>query len=208
VEPLLKGVGFGLILSVAMGPVFLELIRLSLMLRYRRVIAFSLGIMLSDLALGLLFLSITGPWMKAMTSAWWLRLAGGGVFIALGLGKLWQHRKMPDPTIPLEQIAPSSSPWRLFIKGVSLNVFNPFVMAFWLATSSLARLQYGYDFSTGSIFIVSIVGTVFLTDNLKILGARRIRHLMKTHWLVWLSRITGLIFILAGIQILLAKSIE
>ncbi len=201
-SPILKGIGFGLILSVAMGPVFLELLRLSVLVRHRRAVAFALGIMISDLTLGLLSLYLTGSWVQQMSTAAWVRWTGGSLFIGLGLGKLWQHRKIPPATIEPQQLAPTSSGWQLFIKGVMLNVFNPFVLAFWFATSSLARLQYEYDFTTGSLFIFGIVGTVFATDNLKILAARKIRRFLKTHWLVWLSRLTGTVFIIAGFYIL------
>ncbi len=202
-DPIIKGMGFGLVLSVAMGPVFFELMRLSMLLPYRKAVFFALGIMMSDLALGLAMLLTLGSWHSSFEVSEWGRWLGGMLFIGLGAGKLWHHRHMPVSAYTNTSFSYAVDVWTLFLKGVSLNVFNPFVMAFWVAIASLARSQYSADVGKGIIFIVSIVMTVFGFDNVKMWVGGRLRGRMNMRWSVWISRITGLIFMAAGIRILL-----
>ncbi len=198
-DAILKGIGFGLVLSVAMGPVFFELVRLSMLLPYRKAVFFALGIVASDLALGL---AVLLP-LPGMTIPSWIRWVGGLFFIALGVAKLWQNRRMPAAP-ESAVVSPDVPAWKLFIKGVSLNAFNPFVLAFWVATSLLARLQYGDDTAKGVVFIASIALTIFAFDNLKMWLGGRFRGKLNLWWTVWISRITGVVFILAGLYILYA----
>ena len=198
-----NGIQLGLALSILTGPILFALIQAGVERGFRAGAALGAGIWVSDL----LFI-IAVFWSSAYLESFiangpmlrWLGIIGSIILVGIGIGTMLS--KPPDihyhPEIGLKR-----SPYHLlWLKGFAINTFNPFTFFFWISVMTGVVLAKQLNTSETTLFFSGILGTIILTDLLKVILAKRIRRLMKWQHLVWLRRIAGIALLVFGIILL------
>lgn len=199
--PLIKGIGFGLLIAVLLGPVFFALIQTSITKGFQAGAFMSIGIVLSDAFC--VFISFVGL-LQIVQGPEALRLIGifGGLFMFGYGGFLVLSKKIRDPERELPVV---NSGWMLggsIAKGFLLNILNPFVIVYWLGVSSFVSAMPEFDRTDKLMFFAGTLGTILLTDLGKSYGAKKLRKYVTRKVILWLNRISGSVLLLFGIKIL------
>ena len=199
----LEGIQLGLALSILVGPIFFALLQAGIEQGARAGIAVGAGIWVSDILFilsvyfGVSYIQQLTRWGGFSSS---LGVAGSIVLIIFGIATLL----VPPPRFSeVHGIIPRKAPyWRLWLKGFLINTLNPFTFFFWISVMTTAVLQRDLSIDDTLLFFGAIIGTIILTDILKVLGSKRIRGLLRRIHLLWLRRVSGIALIVFGIDLL------
>jgi len=197
-EPIISGIGFGLLLAVMVGPVFFTLLQTALHEGFRAGVHLALGVLLSDacwISLAYLFaaqLDLTGKY-RAYTG--WI---GGLLLVVFGLSMILSKVKVKDVDDNKRTVHA-----KFILKGFLLNSFNPAVPIFWLGVISVLKLKENYSSIHEAFFFGSVLTTVFATDLFKSFIAHRLKALLKPKVLLWINRLVGIILIAIGVRMIL-----
>jgi threonine/homoserine/homoserine lactone efflux protein len=80
-----------------------------------------------------------------------------------------------------------------------LNTINPFTFFFWIGISGLVFTNKSPGNSDAMYFYGGLIGTLVVTDTVKVALAKLIRRWLKPHYILWLRRIAGIAFIIFGV---------
>ncbi|HFA50344.1 MAG TPA: LysE family translocator [Bacteroidetes bacterium] len=207
-ELLWDGIKFGLALSILVGPLLFALIQTSIEEGFRAGWMLGLGIWVSDL----LFVAVTyfAISLVAAITKWdglemTLGIVGGIILILFGTGSLLSRppaiKNMKNKAIR------HHSYLSLWLKGFLLNTLNPFTFFFWIGVSGLVFTNQEPTDADALYFYGGLIGTLVVTDSTKAALAKAIRRWLKPHYILWLRRIVGAVFIVFGIVLLVRVSI-
>ena len=211
---LLNGILLGLFLSILVGPILFALVQTSLEHGARRGIAVGLGIWISDVLFiaavyfGMSYVAAVTDWPNFEEV---VGTIGGVILMGFGAGMLVSkapklpqlHRsaeEVMDDYIPdsLEvDIGKPPSYWALWLKGFLINTINPFTVFFWTGVSGNVVNE-----SSALLFYGGILGTIILTDSIKVLAAKRIRQNLKPVHVLRLRQISGAALFIFGIVLM------
>lgn len=197
IEPVLSGIGFGLLLAIMVGPVFFALIQTALHEGFRAGVNLALGVLLSDAAwifITYFFASQIDLAGKYRVYVGWI---GGFIIIAFGVFTLLSKIKAKDVDDGKKVVHA-----KFMLKGFLLNSFNPAVPVFWLGVISVVKLKEEYTHLHEAFFFGTVLTTVFATDLVKSFASHRLKRLLKHNVLVWISRITGIALVGIGIRMI------
>jgi len=90
----------------------------------------------------------------------------------------------------------------LWLKGFLINSINPFTVLFWFGLMSTTILKSNLNSYDIPLFFGGAIGTVVITDIIKILLAKRIRRWMQPKHILLLRRVSGIALIVFGIVLL------
>lgn len=209
-EFIFTGIGYGLLLSVMIGPAFFVLLETSITKGVRAALMFDLGVLLSDiLYLGIAFMFFNQ--VEALMESeykWLLRVIGGLLFV--GIGFLYIKKKKPKITQKQIQETSKLSAGNYFmtlLKGFTFNAVNPGVFFYWLTLMSIlpaAPREMGFTQRSHEIFayIVVILITFFAIDILKIFGAKKLRMVLTPQWMKNLNLALGIVLVGFGVLFL------
>ncbi|UZD23315.1 LysE family translocator [Algoriphagus halophytocola] len=197
---LLEGMSMGLLLSAMVGPVFFSLIQGSLEKGFRYAAVLALGILVSDSVYvlityyGVTFLADLPNYEKV------LGYVGGVILIGFGLGSFLKiSRQRPNSGgIQLSEARKKTA----FLKGLSINGINPFVLLFWISIASVVQVKEHFTRSDVAVYYGGILGTVFTIDLIKALIAKKLRPLVTPQVMSKLNLGVGLLMIAFGIRML------
>lgn len=200
----LNGIGYGLLLAVLVGPVFFTLIQTSIERGFKSGIYVAIGISLSDaLCIGIAYLGISNL-LGNPDFRIYLSYVGGTILLCFGLYYLLV--KSRNPVIFNPEHIRESHPLRLMAKGFVINGFNPMVLFFWIATIGLASAQFGYTtHGIATVFLGSIVVTVFITDVIKAKLADKLRVLLTPHTMKIMNLLVGLVMFGFGLKLIILQ---
>ncbi len=199
-----EGILLGLFLAISIGPAFFALINTGISYGFRSGAALALGIFFSDLFFVLVTVSLihfgmsdllTNPKHQAF-----LGVVGGIVLIVYGVVHFVNNPKT-DPNSTTIEI---KSPRRrvLLIKGFFLNMFNPFVWIFWIATTTAISSKYEFKMFRIVIFFCSVLAVVIGTDLLKTFVAHKIKQMLNAKMLLRVRHISGGLLIAFGMYLI------
>ncbi len=191
-----EGVLLGLALSLAAGPIFFMLIQLGIERGVAAGMTLSAGVLLSDvLYVILVYLGI--EWLSELPDfKWYMGLIGGSILMAFGLATVLSKYKPPkDNKITVRTYG------EYFLKGVAVNVFNPFVLFLWIAVVG-NMIERNMDFPERTGYFLAILITVGLTDFIKLLLAWKIREYMQPKHFQWLRYVAGTGLMIFGIALI------
>ncbi len=210
-EIVIGGIGYGLLLSIMVGPAFFILIETSIFKGIRSALYLDLGVLISDLiyiTIAFMFFNEVNALM-ASDNRYVLKVIGGGAFIVFGLYNLLKTRK--DTVLNKKQkVDPkdlsANSHIMLIVKGFMINALNPGVLFYWLTLMSLvpeAPAEVGIShLYTQMIYVGLILITFFGFDILKIIGAKKLKDFLTPSWIRVVNIALGFILILFGLLFL------
>lgn len=135
-EALLKGLTFGIWLSLSIGPVLFSIIKHSLNNGHRVGLAFVFGVSMSDISLVLISTVFT-QFFKAITD-YIVEIGIAGCIFLVSLGIYYFFFKkaiVKDATKPVFQFRKRDYA-RIFVSGFLMNTLNPAVFLIWIAAST------------------------------------------------------------------------
>ncbi len=200
-----EGIQFGLILSIMTGPILFALIQVGVEEGLRAGIVLGLGIWLSDL---IFILGVNYGLQYALDfigsgsgNTIVIGIIGGIILILFGLGNILS--KPPKVVFEVNEAKRHSSWLSLWTKGFLINTVNPFTFLFWIGITSKILIKENSSPSGTTLFFVGIMGTVMLTDFLKLYLSKEIRKKLQTKHLQLLRYISGGALVLFGIALMI-----
>lgn len=200
---LLDGIKVGFILCFLIGPIFFTLIQTGIEEGFRAGFVVGLGVWMSDFMYivgahwGLVHLS---RWMEGSNTTLYLGIVGSFILIGFGISAIFTAQKLK--ALPTYKTQRSSSFFKLWLKGFLINAFNPFTILFWIGVISTVVVKDELAGNQALVFFGGLIGTVVLTDLLKVLLAKHIRRWLRPVHLIWFRRVSGVALIGFGVMLM------
>lgn len=191
---------WGLFLTILAGPIFFALVQTGIERGFRAGFVMGLGIWFSDvLIIGIVYKSVAYFIAAAEMGGFklWMGIAGGVMLTLMGILTLLSPP--PDMEAPKSIKTSTASYLTLFIKGFLINTINPFTFFFWVSVMTSVVLKEEMGTNSALLFFGGIIGTIMITDSLKVASAKYIRKKLKPIHLLWARKISGTALILFGI---------
>lgn len=197
-EIVTKGVLFGLLLAVMLGPVFFALIQNSIIKGFKAGIYMALGIAVSDTSYIFLMYFSVKQFENNDTVSVWMGSLGGLIIFVTGIISLRKNSvKLEDQQVNLQK----TNFFKQFAKGFILNGVNPFVLLYWLGVMTLVTKSYYYNQNEVIVFFAAIIGTLLLTDFSKVALSHRLRDWVTPRKLNIMNKIVGVALILFSFRL-------
>ena len=199
IDALWKGITLGLLLSIAVGPILFTIIKQSINNGTKGGLAFILGVSLSDISLAVASNFFTELFNDLVERKEMVGIIGSTFLISVGVYFLFFKKvKLNEEGKQLLKFRKRDYA-KLFLTGYLMNILNPFIILFWLTTSTgFADHTIRQRFFIFSIALVMVL----LSDVAKVLLANKIRQRLTTKNIHLLNRINGVILIGFGIVLL------
>ena len=198
---IIEGITLGLGLAILLGPIFVALTQTSVEYGARAGMTVGTGIWISDI----LIVAITYIFINKISSIihdgeiqFWMGLAGGIVLIGLGASAM-----LKKVEISYEKKSFNAKNYVGFwLKGFLVNTVNPFTFIFWIGVISTYVIGSRGNAKQVSIFLITILLTIILTDTLKVFGAKYLKKKLKGDFIQWVIRAAGLILLIFGMVLI------
>ncbi len=211
IEIILSGIGYGLLLSIMVGPAFFILIETSITKGIKSALYLDLGVLISDLiyvTIAFLFFQEVHELMES-EKRHYLKIVGGAAFVVFGIVNILKARKLdviPTTKVVSAESLSASNHLMMVLKGFMINGLNPGVLFYWLTMMTLlptapASLKIDHIYIQ-LIFICLILATFFSVDVLKISGAKKLKEFLTPSWIRVVNFVLGSILILFGLLFL------
>lgn len=190
------GVLLGFLLSFMTGPIFFSLIETSIKRGFKAAIFFCSGVWISDLIfISIVFLGLT--FIKDFPNFnFYVGIIGGILLCIFGLVAFFNKTE-----INTKVKTTAKSNFGDFLKGIAINVFNPFVILFWIGIiGNLTKKEINVKNSV--LFLTSLLLTVAISDILKAYLAQKIRNRITPQYLKILNIVVGVGLISCGIVLI------
>lgn len=198
-ESMLKGLTFGLLLSISVGPVLFSILKQSLNNGVRGGFAFIFGVSASDITLVLVSNVFTQLFNSLKVYKTEVGVAGCIFLVSMGIYFLFFKKvKVNEEGKQVFRFRKRDYA-RTFFSGYLMNTLNPAVFIFWITTST-AVITHSID-QRIVIFLTCLVWMLG-TDILKVLLAGKIRNRLTPHNIHIINRINGIILIVFGIALI------
>lgn len=194
---ILKGVAFGFVLAITVGPVFFKLLQISIRKGWAHGLFFVLGITITDIfyAFGA-YLGFSAL-LELETVQFYLALIGGVILILYGFMTLFAAQKVPESGSIGKQTYLAE-----MISGIVINGLNPFVLLFWVGIISITSIEFEMDSDSTAWFLGVILLTNLCFDVTKVFVANRIRrHISHKRWRA-ISKFVGVALMLFGLRLI------
>lgn len=194
---LLNGIKWGLFLAILVGPIMFSLVQAGIEKDTRVGIIMGSGVWISDfLYILAVYLGLSAVGLPA-EFAFYTGIIGGIVLISFGLVNFFVKPKQNTG----DKIIRASTYSGYFVKGFLINTINPFTVFFWITISTTEVSQLSLD--NAIIFYAGLLGTIIVTDILKVLLAKRIRPLLTPERMLLMRNVVGIAMIVFGIILMI-----
>ncbi len=191
----LEGFAIGLGMVIFVGPVFFLLLNSSLQWGTRAGLAVALGIIVSDVICVVLCWYGLSSFISVEENRFWIGMVGSLILLILGV-----HYLIKDPKMTTQLSLNSRGFQTFFIKGFSVNFFNPFVFAVWIGVLQYGKSKY-LDKPALVIFLVAVLTGIFTTDFIKVVLSKKVKRFISVKRLSIFFKITGVILVLFSIRL-------
>jgi len=199
-DEIAKGIIIGLIMAILIGPVFFALIQASIEKGIRSGVLMAIGISMSDTA----YITVTyfgiSQFLENTKFKIFLAIAGGLIMLVFGIRMFTKPVFHYSSRIHLEDS--EAAIWKI-LKGFILNGINPFVLLFWIGVVSLVTVHWEYSLGEASVFFVSLLVTILLTDIGKVYLANNLRNSITPRLMKIINRVVGIAFMILGTRLLI-----
>lgn len=197
-ESILKGLTFGLLLSISVGPVLFSIIKQSLNNGHKGGLAFVFGVSASDITLVLVSNVFTELFNSLKVYKTEVGVAGCLFLVSMGLYFLF-FKKVKVNEEGKQIISLRKRDYaKTFLSGYLMNTLNPSVFIFWIYASTAV---IGHSINQRIIVFVTCLSWMLGADVLKVFLAGKIRNRLTPHNIHNLNRINGLLLIIFGIAL-------
>lgn len=199
VEPLFQGFVTGIGLSLMLGTVFFSIIQNSVSMGYKYGILISVGVILSDIMF--ISLALWSSTFAVFLEAYSIQMTWVGASLLMLFGASQFFKK--DMEESKSKVFKSSISGKFYFvgNGFFLNVINPVNFFVWLSISTMLGISLGYSMTEKVYFFVGALLAIFTTETLLAVFASRIRKWMNNKRLKWVNRISGTVFILIAVYL-------
>jgi threonine/homoserine/homoserine lactone efflux protein len=199
-EALLKGLTFGLLLSISVGPVIFSIIKHSLNNGHKGGMAFVLGVSASDILVVLICNVFSKLFASISSYSREIGIAGSVFLIIMGIYFLFFKKiRVNEKGQHILEVIGAKAYVKLFLSGFLMNTLNPSVFLFWIATSTTV-LQHSIEQRV--VIFVTCLLLVLSADVAKVMLAGKIRNRLTPHNIHIINRINGVILIGFGIALI------
>jgi threonine/homoserine/homoserine lactone efflux protein len=199
-----EGILLGIFVAFSIGPSFFALINTGIHHGFKSGAAVAFGILFSDLFFVLITVSLIHFGMADLISnpkhQAFMGVIGGIVLIVYGVVHFIQKEAKNQAETEIEIKSPKV--FALIVKGFFLNLFNPFVWIFWMATSTAISSKYEFHISRIIVFYISTLSVVISTDLLKTFVGHKIKKWLNATVLLRIRHITGGLLITFGLYLI------
>ncbi len=188
-----NGILLGLALSLAAGPIFFMLVQIGIERGVLPGLALSAGVLLSDvLYVSVVYMGV--GWLSSIPNfKLYMGVIGGLILICFGLATILSKYKPP------KKIEVSAKNYLgYFLKGMAINIFNPFVFFLWIGVTG-TMIEREMSINRSIAYFLAIIITVAITDFIKLLLANKIRDYMQPKHFQRMRYIAGSGLILFGL---------
>lgn len=198
-EAMLKGITFGLLLSISVGPVLFSIIKQSLNNGHKGGMAFVLGVSASDITLVLISNIFTELFKRISDFRTEIGVGGCIFLVSLGIYFLFFKKVKVNEAGQQVFLFGKMDYARAFFSGYFMNTLNPSVFIFWIYASTAV---INHTNNQRILVFVTCLAWMLGTDILKVFLAGKIRNRLTPHNIHILNRINGLILIVFGIALI------
>lgn len=198
-----QGILLGLGLSVLVGPMLFLYLQVGIQRGFRAAVFLGLGTWMSDL-LFILCIYFGVNYVEKITDSsgfsLWMGIVGGIILVIIGIGLLLS--KPPKGAESPHEIKKNTTYLGLWLKGFLINTFNPFAVFFWLSvmTGYSSKNLGGQQIS---LLFGGILGTIIITDIIKILGAKQLKRIINNQTTgIVLHKIVGTVLVVFGLALI------
>lgn len=199
IESILKGLTFGLLLSISVGPVLFSIVKQSLNNGHKGGFSFVLGVSASDVTLVLVSNIFTELFNSMKEYKTEVGIAGCAFLVSLGVYFLFFKKVKVDETGKQVFKFRKRDIAKIFLSGYFMNTLNPSVFIFWIYASTAVLI---HTINERIIIFTTCLVWMLGTDILKVLLAGKIRNRLTPHNIHILNRINGVLLIIFGIALI------
>ena len=193
-----NGFLFGLLLSVLIGPVFFALIQNSIEKGFWSGFFMAIGIALSDAFYIYITYFGVSRLVDNTTFNMWLGGIGGTIMLIFGCVYLFK----PVPLKGAKQRHEEETKWfQQILKGFFRNGVNPFVLFFWIGVVSKVSIDFEGQPNLLTIFFVTLIATVFLTDVTKSYFAMKLSQIVTPRFMKIMNRVVGIALLVFSLKL-------
>ncbi len=200
-EIIRNGFATGLVLSLGLGAVFFALIQNSIKNGYKTGIAIASGVIVSDIIFVTFALLGTSLFSEGDLQSKWVQVIAISFLLFLGVYNFIHAKKPIDRTIQNQSISFGSA-LMYFGKGFLLNGLNPANFFAWTVICTTTTGSLNYSLNDNIIFFASALVAIFFMEVLISLGAHKIKNKLTDKVMLWINRVSGAIYILVAIALL------
>ncbi|WP_281988206.1 LysE family translocator [Aquimarina aggregata] len=187
-------IGLGMIIFI--GPVFFLLLNSSLQFGTKAGTAVALGIIVSDILCVLLCYVGLSSFLTAKGNQFWIGVFGSIIIFGLGINYLLKKAVLSN-----EPIVNAKNIGKFFLKGFSVNFFNPFVFIIWIGVYNYGEHKY-VENSSLFFFLLAVLLGILTTDLVKVFLSKKLKKILSVKRLTLFFRITGILLIVFSIRLL------
>ena len=196
---IIAGLGFGLFMSISVGPTIFAIIKYSISYGWKAGMSFVLGVSISDIIYVALANAASGFLSDLLSHEKLIGYTGSALFIIMGIYGYFKKIKVTRNAKDMATVS-SKDYWKIFASGFLLNTFNPGVIITWItAVAAIANMNNAYRF----LFFISCLGLILTVDFSKVFLAQKIRTKLTPRNIVYLNRISALCILVIGIFLFL-----
>jgi threonine/homoserine/homoserine lactone efflux protein len=199
IESILKGLTFGLLLSISVGPVLFSIIKQSLNNGHKGGLSFVFGVSASDVTLVLVSNIFTELFNSMKEYKTEVGVAGCAFLVSLGIYFLFFKKVKVDEAGKQIFKFRKRDIAKIFLSGYFMNTLNPSVFIFWIYASTAVVV---HSINERIIIFTTCLVWMLGTDILKVFLAGKIRNRLTPHNIHIINRINGLLLVIFGIALI------
>ncbi|HYH57230.1 MAG TPA: LysE family transporter [Anseongella sp.] len=191
------GIGTGVILSVIAGPAFFALLKTSIERGFRAGSALATGVFFSDVFY--VIITFFTAQIHYFEEKYQPLIAGVGSFMLVFIGVYYLLRKT---RVQMQQCS-NAKHTGYFLKGFLMNLFNPFMLIYWLTVISLLNKYEHFNDYELRTFLGATLLSILCSDVAKSYLASKWRHMISEKALRILNRVAGTAILLFGLRMII-----
>ncbi len=194
--PLFSGFLLGLGMIVFIGPVFIQLISISIRYGSKPGLYVAVGIFISDVICVLLsrfassFVQVSGSFQMILSLLGAILLLILGLKTLMGKGQGFTERGNQY----------QGSLLGFFAKGFVVNFVNPFVFLVWIGVTVYSKTEYG-SLTDESMYLSGVLLAILCMDVSKVFLAKQISKWFKSDSHLLIQRLSGMALLIFSIRL-------
>lgn len=183
-------------IGLLVGPIVIAMVETAIFKGKKTAFVFALGVWLSDA----MYIYLTHIGLSVFLSEGNVKVVlgiGGGILLlAMGAYNFFSHSSL----LPKSEVKISDKT-NAFIKGVIINVFNPFVIAMWIGIYAYLQNQE----ATGNdklFYFIGFMGMIVILDSTRIWIATKVKHFLSGERIRIVKKLAGLGLMIFGVVML------